>query len=287
MIERYQLRYFLAVVDAGGFSRAAKQVNVTQPTLSIGVAKLERALGGPLFVRNSKRVHLTPLGVRILPQARAIEREFNGFETAARPEPLALPVRLGVLATVPTWLIEAVVAANQQAERPDALEIVEGAEGDLMSRLERRRIDLALTVIRPGQDRFRPELLRTEGYSLAVPQTHPLAGEAEVEVEALAGEVMIVRRHCEVLAATSRFFTARGVRPRFSFRTHNDDRAAAMVRAGLGVTVAPDSWREPGVGLVRLAGFEHRRELGLLFGEGWEAGAGRSTPEAVRRALAE
>ena len=55
MMERYLLRYFLAVVDHGSFNRAASACNVSQPTLSVGIAKLERSLGTPLFVRAGQR----------------------------------------------------------------------------------------------------------------------------------------------------------------------------------------------------------------------------------------
>jgi len=51
MIDRYLLRYFLAVIDQGSFSKAAVHCNVSQPTLSIGIAKLERLLSRPLFLR--------------------------------------------------------------------------------------------------------------------------------------------------------------------------------------------------------------------------------------------
>ena len=72
MLDRYLLRYFLAVVDHGNFSRAASQCNVSQPTLSVGVAKLEREVGAPLFVRSNQRVELTEAGARFLPHARRI-----------------------------------------------------------------------------------------------------------------------------------------------------------------------------------------------------------------------
>ncbi|HLZ99343.1 MAG TPA: LysR family transcriptional regulator, partial [Steroidobacteraceae bacterium] len=62
MIDRYLLRYFLAVIDCGSFSKAAKQLNVAQPTLSVGIGKLERLLGASLFQRTSKRVNITEAG---------------------------------------------------------------------------------------------------------------------------------------------------------------------------------------------------------------------------------
>ena len=265
MIDRYQLRYFLAVVDTGNFSRAASRMNVTQPTLSAGVAKLEKALGARLFFRNSQRVHLTAEGTRLLNRARAVENEFNALEGAAREALDAPLVRLGVLTTIPTRLIERVVRGRGGAGGEERLEIIEGTERDLLARLDRGRIDAALTLLREGSSRFASEALFKEGYGLAMPDSHPFAQDAVVDGVKLAQEVMIVRRQCEVLSLTSRHFTDLGVRPEFSFRTHNDDKALAMVRAGLGITVMPMSYRSEGVSRPRLAGFDHERVVGLLF----------------------
>jgi DNA-binding transcriptional LysR family regulator len=282
MIERYQLRYFLAVVDAGNFSRAAAQVNVTQPTLSVGVGKLEEALGARLFRRNSQRVHLTPEGVRLLAHARAIEAEFNGLEgrlaAADRPKPL----RIGVLATIPTRLVAQVVDANREASDPEEIEVVEGNERDLLGRLARRRIDLALTLIRPGEERFANEILYREGYAMLGPPGHRLLEAPTVAGEALSNETMIVRRHCEVLPETSRYFTERGVRPRFSYRSTNDDRALALVKAGLGITVMPDSYAGDGIAVAKLAGFDQQRAIGLMFAEPDLAGRASGVLRALR-----
>ena len=267
MIDRYHLRYFLAVVDAGNFSRAAAQMNVTQPTLSVGIAKLEDGLGARLFLRNSRRVQLTQAGARLLHHARAIESEFNALDLRVFEQAPARTLRIGVLSTIPTRMIEAVVRANAAASAPDTLEIIEGAERDLLGRLQRLRIDVALTLVRPGESRFEHEVLFEEGYRLAASADHPCAGMDVVAGESLAGETMIVRRHCEVLSETSRYFTDRGVRPHFSFRTTNDDRTTALVKAGLGVTVMPESLAEPGLAMPRLAGFNARRRIGLVWAE--------------------
>ena len=112
MIDRHHLRYFLAVVDAGNFSKAARQVNVTQPTLSVGIAKLEAGLGTRLFLRNNQRVQLTADGVALLAHARTIEGEFNALETRladARPAPL---LRIGVLSTQPGRIAGQLVEAS-------------------------------------------------------------------------------------------------------------------------------------------------------------------------------
>jgi DNA-binding transcriptional LysR family regulator len=265
MIDRYLLRYFLAVIDSGTFTAAAAQMNVSQPTLSAGIAKLERETGARLFRRNSQRVELTEEGGRLAVHARRIEREFNLAQAAVGGIAPVGTVRLGVLTTISTIELAALVETVRVTTPDLRVELVERDERGLSQALQRGRVDLALTLLR-GAASGEAEPLRTEGYALALPATHPLATEPAVPGEAMAGETMIVRRHCEALSDTSRYFTQRGIRPFFALRTTNDDRALELVRAGLGVTVIPASHRHPGVASPALIGFELRRTLGLVWG---------------------
>lgn len=262
-MDRYLLRYFLAVVETGNFSRAAARENVAQPTLSAGIAKLESQLQARLFDRTNRRVHLTEAGSRFLVHARRIEHEFNLAQAAVSGAAPAQLLRVAVLSTVPAALIEDVLTRRPAgAER---IELLEGSEREVLSLLDRGRVELALTAINPTTERFASERLHEEGYGLALPAGHRLAGAETVDGEALADEVMMVRRHCEVLAQTSRYFTDRGVRPFFSYRGAGDEKVLALVRAGLGITVMPDSYRAPGVARVGLEGFTPRRVIGLCY----------------------
>lgn len=265
-MDRYLIHYFLAVVEAGNFSRAAARVNVAQPTLSVGIAKLETQLGARLFNRTSRRVHLTEAGARFVGHAKAIEQAYNLALADVAGERPAARLRVGVLGSLPNSLLADIVT-HARGLGAGGLKLTEANERELIALLERRAIDVAITLLRPGGARFAPALLYREGYSLALPMTHPLAQAQVVEAAQLAQDAMIVRRHCEVLSQTSRHFTARGVRPAFSLRTVNDDRALAMVRAGLGVTVMPDGFRDPGVARPRFADFDLEREIGLLFAD--------------------
>jgi len=275
MIDRYLLRYFLAVVDQGNFSRAAALCHVAQPTLSVGIAKLERMVGAPLFLRSSQRVELTAAGARLLVHARRIETEFTLAERALATVEAPQRLRLGWLASIPADRFAAALRAERAAGRQTQVELVEGNERELHAHLARGRVDLAVSLIRPGGTRFAEEALAEEGYRLALPGTHRLAQAETVAAEALGGETMIARRHCEALAATSRHFTERGVRPFFAMRSTNDERVLAMVAAGLGLTLMPESYRdgadgagakgERAIGWPRLAGFDLTRRIGFLF----------------------
>ena len=276
MLSRTHLRQFLAVVDTGSFTRAAGRINVAQPTLSAGIAELERQLGTRLFIREKRRIRLTEAANRLLPHARSIEREFRMAETSAADLPIPLrPIRLGVLESFPTDRLERAIA-RYQGEEP--VELIEGSERELQVGIANGGIDLALSIVRPQENRFAAYALFEDGYRLALSDRHPLADRIELDPDAVAGERMIARRSCELLGETSRFFTERGIRPPFSLRSANDDRVMAMVAAGLGITVAPESLGRPGVSMPRLAGFDYARTIGLLFGGDWKAHYGDSHP---------
>jgi DNA-binding transcriptional LysR family regulator len=282
MIDRYLLRYFLGVVDHGNFSRAARAAEVSQPTLSSGIAKLERLVGAPVFERDSRRVELTPAGTRLLTHARRIEAEFAEVERAGADTAPARLIRIGIAPSIPAAMVERAVAAARIAAPDERLELVEGTRRDLIARLDRRRLD---AVVAPAEGDFTGELLFEEGYAVAMASAHRLAGRERVTAEEIAGETMLVRRHCEALAAVSRHFTDRGVRPFFAARTTNDEWALAHVRAGLGITVMPRCFAGPGVAIADLAGFDRRRRVAMMVDAAGGRAAASGSYAAMREAL--
>ena len=284
MIERYLLRYFLAVVDQGNFSRAAAHCLVSQPTLSVGIAKLEQAVGAALFLRSNQRVELTMAGARLVTHARRIEREFNLAALAGESSKQTPVLRIGLLSSISG---ERIAHALTDGALPSdgRIEFIPGSERELLGRLDAERIDVALTLIRPGAGRFLTQSIIEEGYAVAMADGHPLSGRAMVAAEELASETMIVRRHCEALSATSRYFVDRGVRPHFALRSTNDERVMQMVAAGLGITVMPESYRWPGMAQVTLRDFHERRNVGFLFGARAAALQGAPMLKAIEASL--
>lgn len=266
MLSRRHLRQFLALVDTGSFTAAASQLHVSQPTLSAGIAELERELGAPVILRERRALRLTEAGNRLLVHARMIEREFGLAErgVSAAPTP-APPLRLGVIASLATRMVAAIAARFA----PGRLTLTEAADADLRRRLVEHRLDAALTALHGAE--AGAEVLLEEGYAMLLPAAHPFAARQMLLPEELAGETMIARRSCEILAETSRFFTARGVRPQFALRSANDDRCLALVAAGAGVTTAPVSLAVPGTIAVPLQGYDYRRRIGLIVASGEEA----------------
>ena len=102
-----QLEYTLAVAEEGNFTIAAEKCFVTQPTLSMQVQKLEDELGVKLFNRNTKPIALTPIGLKILSQAKTIVEEAKRMDDVVSMEKGEVKgdFKLGIIPTVmPTLL---------------------------------------------------------------------------------------------------------------------------------------------------------------------------------------
>lgn len=267
MIKRAHIRQFLAVVEAGSFTHAAGRIRVTQPTLSAGIAELERLVGSRLFVRDRRHVRLTEAGGRFLPMARELERNFRAVDDFGQGDADDWPsLKLGVLRSIAAPMLETVATALSDQF---GIEIVEGSDSELRAALASGRIDLMLGLLRAEDEGEGTFELVEEAYVMFVPEGDPLAGRRNVAPEELAARIMIARRSCELLDTTSRFFTQRQVRPRFSLRSENDERCMAMVAAGLGITTAPMSFARPGVVPMDLAGYDYTRRIGLRADPGW------------------
>lgn len=269
MFELYQLRYFLAVVETGSFTKAAERACVTQPTLSAGIQKLEASLNVKLFNRSNRRVFLTEAGTQFVERAKSILHQCTLAEVELHEIEAPRVLRLGVLMTIPAARLAALVGGFRRAEPGVVIELFEGTEQEIANRLDSGGLDLALTILRAplaAPAERPPAFLYEEGYVLALATDHPLANQRAVEGRALANEPTIVRTRCELLSETSRYFTDQNVRPRLVYRTPLDERALMMVAAGLGFTTIPESYDLPGVAKLHLKGYDHRRRIGLVHG---------------------
>ena len=105
------LKYFLAIAELKHFGHAAQQCNVSQPTLSGQIKKLEETLGVMLFERTNRRVMLTEAGHQIVIYAKRIIREVDAIHEIADStrDPLAGKFRLGAFPTLATYIFPRIV----------------------------------------------------------------------------------------------------------------------------------------------------------------------------------
>ncbi len=171
------LRYLVALAETRHFRLAAEAVNVSQPTLSGQIRKLEQTLGVLLFERDSRNVALTPAGEAVLVEARAVlaHAAAIGDIAGAFRDPLAGRFRLGVIASLGPFLAPALL--SQLGLDAPRLEVVlsEGLTDPLLAALRARELDAALIATTPEGGDLALEALFEEPFLLAHAPGDPLA----------------------------------------------------------------------------------------------------------------
>ncbi len=239
-----QIRYFMAVVETGNFTKAAERANITQPTLSAGIKRLEEDLGAALFERG-RGAALTPSGARFLPRARVLLQEW----TAARRElrqarPARQRLRLGHMPGLPLRGLAGLLGGFVQAQPDVALESLEAPAATLRRRLDLGRLDAALLLLPEGGDKdagtgLQSLTLQRQRYKLALPLRHALAHRATVKVAELHDQAFVIHPDALVMPAAEKLFAAHNARPRIVGKAESDAALLALVEAGLGAAILP------------------------------------------------
>lgn len=268
-MELRQVRYFLAVADAGSFSAGARRAFVTQPTLSAAIASLEAELGAKLFERRARGIALTPQGERALDHARRILREAETLKSAGRAATLAKPLRIGLLPTLPPTLVIETLGRLASIDPNHRWSSEDATLGQLHQRLLAGRYDTVLTSLGRAQRGIRQLELARDTQALAVARSE--RPTKLVTPAFLQRRPLIVRTHCEMLHQASRILDDWHVRPLVVARTDSDTRALAMVAAGVGACLMPDSFGHKEAVFLRVDGVALSRRLGLEWVRGAEA----------------
>ncbi len=182
-----QLRYLLAVHRHGHFGRAAEEVGVSQPTLSMQVQKAERELGVVVFDRQAKPITATAKGAKILEHAWDV---VSAHETLMRvgqagDAVISGPLRLGVIPTLAPFVLPWFLG-DFAASYPDvALSIVERPTDELIAEIRDGRIDGALLATPLDERSIQERVLFYDPFYLYCHKEDPLASASEVAVDAL------------------------------------------------------------------------------------------------------
>jgi|ERR1700733_1137773 len=144
MLSSDLLEGFLAIVDAGGFSKAATQLNVSQPAISQRLRRLEVEVGRPLLHRDGNEIRLTPEGIALLPHARAVMQAMADAELHLHNPLLSGSVRLGIAEDIAGSTLPDVLGRFRRAHPGVRLTIETGLSGNLSDRLTEGEFDLVL-----------------------------------------------------------------------------------------------------------------------------------------------
>ncbi|MDE3188182.1 MAG: LysR family transcriptional regulator [Acidobacteriota bacterium] len=257
------LRYLVAVAEHRHFGRAAEACNVSQPTLSSQIRKLEEELGVTLLERTNKRVEMTPVGSRILMHAQHALDEARQMEQVARTarDPLVGPLKLGVIPTLAPYLMPLILKPLQRDYPGLTIELWEDQTKALVDGLRNHRLDALLLATATDAPEITEITLFEEPFLAALPLNHRLAAGASLSEEALTDELLVLAEgHCLANQALAACGTKHGPRRglQASMQAATLETLVHLVAAGYGVTLVPalaaSSLAQRGIALRQLSG---------------------------------
>lgn len=244
-----ELRYIVALAQDRNFSRAAERCSVSQPTLSVAIARFEDELGVQLFERGKSQVSPTPVGLQVIEQAQRTLQEAERIRQIALGgrDQLEGPLRLGVIHTIGPYLLPHLIRALKRIAPAMPLLIEENMTAALAELLEGNDIDVAIIALPFEVPGILTRPLYDEKFKVVVPRGHPWEQKESIGPEEVAGdEVLLLKAgNCfrdQVLDACPQVS-----RPDSDVRLgHSIGTIRCMVASGLGVSVLPEgALRQP------------------------------------------
>ena len=246
-----ELRYLVALSETGHFRKAAEQCNVSQPTLSIAIKKLEEELGISLFERARHKVATTPTGERIVEQARTVLRETQNLRQLAElgKDPLGAMLSVGAIYTVGPYLFPRLVSRLQQLAPKMPLFIEENYTASLRGKLSSGELDAIFVALPFTETDVVTRTLYEEPFVVLLPQDHKLARQTQIASSALAAQRVLLmgEGHCfrdqvlEACPGLQQAIRENHAQGNAVVEGSSLETLKHMVASGLGITVLPQS----------------------------------------------
>lgn len=236
------LEYFVALADTRHFGQAAERCHVTQPTLSMQIAKLEQELGTPLFERGKRRVGLTHAGKQILARAGSVLdgiQEIRDLARGAAGE-LAGPLYLGVIPTVGPYLLPHLLPELKAIYPKVKLFLREDITRNLVEQLQQSALDAAIMSLPIDAHDLEHAVFFSEALVAGLPLDHPLAKKKSIAVQELAEDAILLLEEGNCMRDQT-LNLCRGSRPADpeGYRASSVESLRQMVSAGMGCTFLP------------------------------------------------
>ncbi len=244
-MELRQLRYFVAVGEAGNISRAAKKLFLTQPALSRQIKALEEEIGQCLLERSAHSIRLTPVGDALLSESRDLLQRADAMLDRVRAAGQGVRLRVGYAPSLASSLLSVAVESFAQKHPTARVELFDLSTKEMLAGLEDDTLDVALGVGQPRGGRgLKWTPLLQVSVQLAVNRNHPLARRKQVTAAEVASEPLLVycqRDYPEYWSAITGWLREHQQRPIIAGEYDGVDSLLAAVESNLGVALVATS----------------------------------------------
>lgn len=232
-----QLKIFESVARNLSFSRAAEDLHLTQPAVSMQIKQMEDHAGMPLFTQVGKRIALTEAGTLmlrhsmvILADLKAAELSINNLKAGGTEH-----LRVG-LVTSGSYFFPHLLGAFLQGKSGVELDLTVRSRDQLIALLRSDQIDLAIMVHAPDDPAIVAEAFAPNPFVLVAAPTHPLTGERNIPYQRIARECLIVRESgTDTRSAANATFANHDPAPRF-MEIGCAEAIKQSVMAGMGIS---------------------------------------------------
>jgi len=233
-----QLRVFEVAAASLSFSRAAEQLFLTQPAVSMQIKLLEEDVGTSLFLREGKRLTLTEAGRELLRHARIILGQIReaGEALTTLGGSLRGQLHLGVVS--PAHYFAPALLAGFRERYPDVtFKLSEASRETILAMLNDYEIELAIAGYPPSEAEIEAEQFATHPHCIVAAPDHPLAGRRKIRWESLRDEPFIYR---ELGSATRQFLEhllqSQAMQVRATMEFSGNESVKQAVMCGLGIS---------------------------------------------------
>ncbi|MDO8704144.1 MAG: LysR family transcriptional regulator [Sulfuricaulis sp.] len=249
-----QLKVFESVARHLNYTRAAEELFLTQPAVSMQVKLLEESLGVALFEQLGKRVHLTEAGREVLGYARAVTQQLDELENVLnRLKGLGGgKLRISV-ATTANYFIPTLLGTFSRRYPGVTVSLDVTNRESLLQQLSDNTVDLVIMGQPPAELDAEADAFMENPLVIVAPPEHPLANRKKIPLKRLQDEVFLVREPGSgTRIAMERFFAEREMHVKTGMEVGSNEAIKQSVQAGLGLGLLSRATIEQELTLKRL-----------------------------------
>jgi DNA-binding transcriptional LysR family regulator len=234
-----QLRVFEAVARQLSYTRAAEELHLTQPAVSMQVRQLEDEVGLPLFEKLGRTISLTEAGRELYHYSRSINRSLQEMEDVMESLKGVNRGRLSIaVASTVNYFAPRLLAIFHQRFPGISLKLDVTNREQLVRLLDANSVDMVLMGQAPEGVDVESESFMDNPLVVVAPPEHPLAGERDIGLDRLGREIFVMREPGSgTRQAMERFFAEHKVSIRHGMQMTRNEAIKQAVRAGLGLSV--------------------------------------------------
>ncbi|MDH2998930.1 DNA-binding transcriptional regulator OxyR [Pasteurellaceae bacterium LFhippo2] len=269
------LEYLIALADYKHFRKAADACNVSQPTLSGQIRKLEDELGTILLERTSRKVLFTQSGLMLVDQAKVVLREVKILREMAsnQGKEMSGPMHIGIIPTLGPYISPIILPELKRLFPELEIYIYELQTTALVEQLETGQLDCGILAFMKESEPFIEVPIFHEKMLLAVPEQHKWAKEEQVSLANLRDQEMLMLDdgHC-LKTQTMDYCLSVGAKENNHFKASSLETLRNMVAANVGMAFIPELAAKMGsvenISYLHFSDPEPYRAIGLIYRPG-------------------